>query len=103
LNYCTSNDGNTESGGFAMHCDWRLPSVGELRTIQGTLPGCSSADLCINPTFGPTQATRYLSSTTIADFQSLLYEVQFLGPVGVGSWDKTLPEYVRAVRGVRCD
>ena len=33
LNPCVSADGITVTGGFAGHCDWRLPSIVELQTI----------------------------------------------------------------------
>lgn len=110
LNFCTwAGTGEPLAGGFAGYCDWRLPSVLELQTIQGTLPGCSSADLCIDPIFGPTQGGppsfdlgEYVSSTALNLFPASLHAVFFRGPTGAGSFDKTVPGYVRAVRGVNC-
>lgn len=117
LNYCVSNGVDPISGGFSGHCDWRLPSLFELQTIQGTLPGavppfpCDSSLVCIDPIFGPTQpgATSfdgyYLTSTTLSFGGSLghLFAVQFRGPIGTSSWEEHVPSYVRAVRGIRCD
>ncbi len=38
LNDCVSADGRSVSGGFAGHCDWRLPQVDELLTVLDTAP-----------------------------------------------------------------
>ena len=69
LNDCSSPDGTTVTGGFANHCDWRLPTIVELQTIvdstQGNCGGGSGA--CIDPVFGPTIEGWYWSSTTDAD------------------------------------
>src|SRR5439155_26311809 len=68
LNACTSSDGSTVTAVFAGHCDWRLPPIAELRTIldtsQGNCGGGSGAG--IGPNFGPTAASDYWSSTTLA-------------------------------------
>lgn len=55
---------------FAGHCDWRLPKVGrdadagmpELETILLPQVPCGTSP-CIDPIFGPTQASFYWSST----------------------------------------
>ena len=72
----TLNDGASTDGGvstpitgcFANHCDWRLPSIVELRGIIDTAgPGCAKKKgpgPCIDPTFGPTMACQYWSDTT---------------------------------------
>jgi hypothetical protein len=68
LNDCASSDGTTPTGGFAGHCDWRLPSVVELAGIVDlSAPGCSTfTGPCIDQTvFGPTVAG-YWSATTDA-------------------------------------
>jgi hypothetical protein len=69
LNYCVSTQlGETpppSTGGFASHCDWRLPSIHELQAIL--LTQCTQSP-CIDPVFGPTNITPngdgYLSSTS---------------------------------------
>lgn len=57
LNDCTSADGTTLTGGFAGHCDWRLPTIVELATLRDlNAPGCHEpGGACIDQTvFGPT-------------------------------------------------
>lgn len=63
LNECVkSSDEAAVTGGFAGHCDWRLPSVSELETILlGSYP-CETLP-CIDPVFGPTVESDYWSST----------------------------------------
>lgn len=65
LNNGFSNDGNGGTGNcFAGHCDWRLPTVGELATIRDlSIPGCLAAAPCIPAIFGPAQF-RYWSGST---------------------------------------
>lgn len=59
--------GSTQTGGFAGHCDWRLPTIAELSTIiDTTVQGCGSGSPCIDPTFGPTAAARSWSASTSA-------------------------------------
>ena len=102
LNSCV-DDGNTPpgtvKGGFAGHCDWRLPSVVELAAIvDTTIPGCASGAACIDETvFGPTQAFVYVTGTTFGFSPTFQWYVNFAD----GSEDKTGKNfglYVRAVR-----
>jgi hypothetical protein len=63
---CVFN-GSTQTGGFAGHCDWRLPTIGELKTIVDTaVPGCDGGSPCIDPMFGPTIEGFYWSASTSA-------------------------------------
>jgi hypothetical protein len=95
LNNSTSLVDN--SGCFAGHCDWRLPTVAELGTILlAFFPSCGT-NPCIDPIFGPTQSGFYLSATTYGN-PLLAVAVIF----GDGSGDfvgKTTGGFVRAVRG----
>ena len=90
------------SGGcFEDQCDWRLPSRDELQTILSdayTGGKCPTA-ACIDPTFGPAQASGYWSATTESGSEDNAWVVLFSNG-GVGRDRKSIPtDYVRAVRG----
>ena len=90
-----STDGIASSGpGYAGHCDWRLPTIGELRTIVD----CSHGAPCVAPTFGPTQSTGYWSSSSYANSPYYAWFV-FFSDGYVTANNKTFNSYVRAVRG----
>jgi hypothetical protein len=101
LNDCVSDGGSTVTGGFAGHCDWRLPQLDELVTILDLeVAGCAVGSPCIDPIFGPTAADGYWSATTIAGNPSGGRGVNFeQGSLGFGDKDDNL--LVRAVRGAR--
>jgi hypothetical protein len=106
LNNCV-DDGNWPpagvTGGFAGHCDWRLPTIMELQSIVDlSAPGCGppTYDPCIDPIFGPTASFYYWSSTADALNPYNAWDVNFTnGNVFYGG--KDLDFYVRAVRGGR--
>jgi hypothetical protein len=88
---------NAEGGtGYAGHNDWRFPNVRELMSIVDY----GLSDPAIDPMFGPTAASFYWSSTSVATFPSLAWFVNFaFGEVGIN--DKIITLRVRAVRGGR--
>lgn len=78
LNACQSSDGATVTqGGFAGHCDWRVPTIAELRSVvDDTVEGCRAGSPCIDPIFGPTTTGLYWSSTSGAIWM-YAYQVYF--------------------------
>jgi hypothetical protein len=94
-----SADGLTSSGPcYAGHCDWRLPTIGELRTIVDCSHGSGPGTPCVDPIFGPTQTNAYWSSSSLAGDPLGSWSVGF--NYGSGSvYNKTLSLSVRAIRG----
>jgi len=101
LNGGTSNDGTAVvTPCFTGHCDWRLPTIQELKGIvdltRGNCGGGSGA--CIDPVFGTTQADFYWSSTAHSSLSSNAWDVDFSD--GTANDDLKSPDfYLRAVRG----
>lgn len=104
--YLSPSAGQDVSAGpgscFANHCDWRIPTIAELQTIFDlSASGCFSGP-CIDPAFGPTQASLYWSSSAVAGDASYAWFANFtLGFVGHPSEFKTNDYYARAVRSGR--
>jgi Protein of unknown function (DUF1566) len=73
LNHETSANGIDLAGCFANHCDWRLPSIDELKGIVDS----DTENPSIDPIFGPTQSQRYWSATTDDGFPHAAWRVHF--------------------------
>ena len=94
----TSSDGNTvvDTGGSTPYTDWRIPDIEELKSIVDL----SNCPPCIDPVFGPTQASYYWSSRSYPYDPDVAWNV-FFGSGGVGNDYKIIDFYARAVRGGR--
>ena len=99
LNDSNSVDGTTSTC-FAGHCDWRIPTISELRSIL-VPPPCTGP--CIAAGFpGETQAGGYRSSTTNANVLNGAWSAFFnLGVVSNNAFAKSVFLFARAVRGGR--
>ncbi len=101
LNGCTSDDGATTYGGWSGHCDWRLPTLEELRTIADENCGqgpCTAWDNTDTATFGPTAPSYYWSASTKTDVLINAWFVHF-SDGNVYDGHKSADYHVRAVRG----
>ena len=82
---------------FSGYCDWRIPTINELRSLVSVgFPNCTSAP-CIDPMFGPTQAFFYWSSTPLAAGGDRVMEVDF----AQGTAEEHIVSAARAARAVR--
>ena len=87
---------------FAGHCDWRIPSIGEQRSLLAAPFPCGGGNpQCIDQAiFGPTKPTMYWSSSSMAGNPSGTWGIYF-GSGFVGSASKSDGYFARAVRDVR--
>jgi len=83
------------NGCFAGSCDWRVPTLTELQTIQQE--PCAGSP-CIDAAFGPTYPARYWTSTDNLDQPTSGWTVNFQNGT-LDSWNRASDYAVRAVRG----
>jgi hypothetical protein len=88
---------------FVNRCDWRIPTIAELRTIiESSAPGCGSGFACIDPAFGPTQIASYWSSSSFIFDVNRPWVVDFDSGGSDALLDgKMVNSYARAVRSSR--
>jgi hypothetical protein len=98
LNDCETGDGAPVTGGYAGHCDWRMPRIDELATIVD----CAFGSPCIDESvFGLTASSYYWSASTDYNFPDHAWSVNF--NVGyVYGVSKVNSNPVRAVRSGSC-
>jgi hypothetical protein len=86
---------------FASHCDWRVPTIDELKTLHD--PVCAGPAPCIvDAEFAPNRSGRYWSnSTRVSGGGQGAYFLDFVKPIPVpvaASDAKTSSYFARAVR-----
>jgi Protein of unknown function (DUF1566)/Collagen triple helix repeat (20 copies) len=110
LNQVGTNDPN--SGCFANHCDWRVPTLFELAGVRDSKDPCDSATCIANPIFGPTAQGFYWSSTTLDSHPTYAWSVAFdthippdlekaVSSKSVDNTSYSASKRVRAVRSLR--
>jgi len=86
----------TTTGCFENHCDWRIPTVDELKSIQTP---CGSAPCVIDALLLPNASGRYWSNSTNPLAATGAYFVEFLNPGTLIASDfKSAVHFARAVR-----
>lgn len=83
---------------LAGHCDWRVPNIVELQTIQ--LAPCESSP-CIDTAFGPTKTGYWSSSDSVSGPTNGAWDVSFYREGTIFLSNKANVAHARAVRGGR--
>jgi Protein of unknown function (DUF1566)/Collagen triple helix repeat (20 copies)/IPT/TIG domain len=100
------NGANNPAPCLANHCDWRIPTRAELRTLVEFSEVCPALPgfPCINPIFGATQASKYWTATSDNTFfisgNDKAYCVDFSNGGDCEDF-KGASHYARAVRTAR--
>lgn len=90
--------GATATGCYANHCDWRLPTLEDLRTIlQGVFPNCNASP-CIHPEFDPGVEGYYWTISSVSQNTNNAWRVD-MSDGGIAAHVKTQSSLARAVRG----
>jgi len=97
LNTCRSSDDETLTDGFAGHCDWRLPTVGELRSL---LSAPCAGNPCVDAGIGLTTGTLHWTSTAPSSSPSAIRLIDFSNG-NLSNGIRTLAVSVRAVRSLQ--
>lgn len=87
------------SGCFASHCDWRLPTVDELRSITVLSPACGAAPCVQNALLAPAASARYWTISSRVPATGA-YFVDFSSGATAGNFKNTAYA-ARAVRSIR--
>lgn len=95
LNDCTGDEHQPVQGGFAGHCDWRLPTADELLAILGPV----TPEGCLDPIFGAPSCGSFWASNDGTLERSRAWTVDFDG--FAETLEKVTTQQVRAVRSDR--
>lgn len=96
LNGMVVDASKTTMGCFENRCDWRIPTVDELKSIQ--VP-CGSAPCLADPLLLPNASGRYWTNSTNPSSATGAYFVEFLNPGTLIASDfKSAGHFARAVR-----